>query len=387
MVRKTLSSRGWFVTIIMSFLMFAGVQSLLVTSAPECSEIPKLPTSYNSAEELYAALAKLPENERWEVIVKGAQKEGKVVLYGSVEVVQVNEVAKVFKQRFPGMEVEYFRASPDDVLSKMLTEVRANRWVWDVAAAGPGYKDLKEANSAAKHYRLVCGDDYPKQYYGEDWFAVMMMTVGIAYNTKMVRSEEAPKSYQELLDPKWKGKISIDASPVELISGMIKSWGRKKAEDWLNKFVNENQAQIRKGHSVQTKLLAAGEFPISSELYANTVADMIHSNKAPLQWMVPKDLSVGDIAGYIIARRAPHPYAALLWSRFDTTPEAQNIYASFGRLTLHPETKFPYPELKQLVSPSTRDRMVFLTVEDIALWEQTNELIQKYIDPRLRGRP
>lgn len=348
--------------------------------------LPKLPASYKSVDELYAALAKFPEAQRQEAILKGAQKEGIVNVYEASNEDQIGALIKDFSQRYPGVKVDLFRSLADEVAQKMLTEVRADRWFWDLGNVGPGYLDLKKEKALAMHYGLVARGSYPKYALGADWFGVETLPLIIAYNTNLVKANEAPKSYKDLLDPKWKGKASIDAAPDNLIASMVKAWGKQKTDDWLNKFVNVNQALIRKGHTVQTKLLIAGEFPVASEIYAYAVENMVKTQGAPADWVIPQDLLEADIPGQIIARRAQHPYAALLWAQYRTSREGQNVYAKFGRIGVRPDADMQYPRMKQLVAGPALDHLSLLTVEDGKYFDQASELINKYIAPRLRAK-
>lgn len=378
--------RVWFgcFFMIMLLIMGIGIPYSFGASAKGGTELPKLPVSYNSVEELYAALAKLPFDRRQEAIIAGAQKEGKVVVYEANSEETIGPVFKGFEQRYPGVKVEYFRSLADEVVLKALTEVRADRWYWDGVSVGPAYGDLKKVNAIAKHYRLFPAGNFPKSFMGEDWFGTELMPLVIAYNTKMVKANEAPKSYKELLDPKWREKVAIDTSPDNLITAMLKSWGKEKTEDWLDKFVNGNKALLRKGHTAQTKLLGAGEFPVASELYAYRVEYLIQSERAPIEWLIPEDLCEGEIPMISISRRAPHPYAALLWSQYRISKEGQQTFAQSGPIPIHPEAEVKYPRLKHFMA--NLNRLVVIGAEDSKLFEEASDLIKKYISPRMRGR-
>src|SRR5919108_5099072 len=85
----------------------------------------------------------------------------------------------------------------------------------------------------------------PKQFIGTDWFSFEVLPLVIAYNKSIVKPAEVPKSYGDLGDPKWKGKVAIDANPDSLITAMVKKWGKEKTGQWLDKFINANQALLR----------------------------------------------------------------------------------------------------------------------------------------------
>lgn len=221
-----------------------------------------------SAEEIYAVLAKMPKNQRQQVIAEKAQKEGKLLVYGSTEESQAKAIINGFNKHYPSIKVDYFRAVSSTIVSKAMLEVNAGRWTWDLLSIGPEYQDVKQGNAAAKHYGLIAEEIYPKQFIGGDWFGFEILPLVIAYNKTLVKPGDVPKNYRDLLEPKWKGKVAMDANPDSIVTAMIKKWGKEKTADWLDKFVNGNQALFRRGHTVQAQLLAAGEFPVASELYA-----------------------------------------------------------------------------------------------------------------------
>ena len=338
-----------------------------------------------SAEEVYASLAKMPKEQRQKTILERAQKEGKVVVYGATEESIVKGIIAGFNKKHPGIKVDYLREVSTAILSKAMMEVNAGRWSWDMLSVGPGYNDVKQAKAAARHYGLVVEDEYPKQFLGSDWFGFEILPLVIAYNKSLVKPADVPKSYGDLLDPKWKAKVAIDVNPDNLLTAMIKKWGREKTADWLDKFMNGNQALIRRGHTVQTQLLASGEYPIASEVYAYRVEQLMEKG-AQIDWLVAADVAEAEVPGYVISRQAPNPYAALLFAQYRASQEGQSVAGGFGRIGVHPQSELKYPRLRELVKSPTLERLTLITVEDQKLWDQASELIQKYVAPRVRAK-
>jgi iron(III) transport system substrate-binding protein len=338
-----------------------------------------------SAEEIYASLAKMPKEQRQKTILERAQKEGKVVVYGATEESIVKGIIAGFNKTHPTIKVDYLREVSTAILSKAMMEVNAGRWSWDILSVGPGYNDVKQAKAAAQHYGLVADEGYPKQFIGGDWFGFEVLPLVIAYNKSLVKPADVPKGYGDLLDPKWKAKVAIDVNPDNLLTAMIKKWGREKTADWLDKFMNGNQALIRRGHTVQTQLLASGEYPIASEVYAYRVEQLIEKG-AQIDWIVPADVAEAEVPGYVISRQAPNPYAALLFAQYRASKEGQSIAGGFGRIGGHPQAELKYPRLRELVKSPTLERLTLITVEDQKLWDQASELIKKYVAPRVRAK-
>ena len=338
-----------------------------------------------SAEEIYGALAKMPKEKRQQVIVDGAKKEGKLMVYGATDEAIVKAIIAGFHKAYPGIKVDYLREVSSAILAKAMMEVNAGRWSWDLLSVGPGYNEVKQAKAAAKHYGLVADENYPKQFVGGDWIGFEILPLVIAYNKTLIKAADVPKSYGDLLDPKWKGKVAIDVNPDNLVTAMIKKWGKEKTADWLDKFINGNQALIRRGHTVQTQLLASGEYPIASEVYAYRVEQLMEKG-AQIDWLVAADVAEAEVPGYVISRQAPNPYAALLYAQYRTSKEGQSIAGGFGRIGVHPQSELKYPRLRELAKNPTLERLTLINVEDQKLWDQASELIQKYVAPRVRAK-
>jgi iron(III) transport system substrate-binding protein len=338
-----------------------------------------------SAEEIYAGLAKMPKEQRQKTILERANKEGKLMVYGATDEAISKAIIAGFQKTYPAIKVDYLREVSSAILAKAMMEVNAGRWSWDLLSVGPGYNEVKQAKAAARHYGLVADESYPKQFVGSDWIGFEILPLVIAYNKTLTKAGEVPKSYGDLLDPKWKGKVAIDVNPDNLVTAMIKKWGRERTADWLDKFINGNQALIRRGHTVQTQLLASGEYPIASEVYAYRVEQLMEKG-AQIDWLVPADVAEAEVPGYVISSQAPNPYAALLYAQYRTSKEGQSIAGGFGRIGVHPQSELKYPRLRELVKSPTLERLTLINVEDQKLWDQASELIQKYVAPRVRAK-
>jgi iron(III) transport system substrate-binding protein len=208
----------------------------------------------------------------------------------------------------------------------------------------------------------------------------------IAYNTNLVKPSDAPKSYADILDPKWKGKVSVDNSPDTWIFGMLHKWGDEKTYKYQKQLIQDQQALVRKGHTNQTNLLVAGAFPVSVELYSYKIADMKNKG-APVDMIFAKEFVSAEASGVGISSRAAHPYTALLFARFHVDPDGgQKILAQFGRVMAHPDTKLKYKELQEVTAKDTLDRMALLTAEELVKYSKPyTKIIKEVYNPAFRG--
>jgi iron(III) transport system substrate-binding protein len=367
-------------------LLLALALVLFAAPAGMTAQSVALPTGWKTPSELYAKLAKLPADQLDQVLYEGAKKEGAVTYASPIEDKQMATLMAGFMKKYPGINGEGMGGQQEDISNRILAEARAGRSTFDVISVGTFLKEYREAHALAQIYDLVGDARYPKKFRGPDYYSWNLLSMLIAYNTNMVKPSEAPKGYMDLLDPKWKGKVSVDNSPDTWMFGMLNKWGYEKTYKWQKQFIDDQKALIRKGHTNQTNLLIAGAFPVSAELYSYKLAAM-KARGAPVEMVFPKEFVSAEASGVGISSRAPHPYAALLFARFHVNPEGgQKIMAQFGRVMAHPDTKLKYKELQKVTAQDTLARMSLMTAAELAKFDtQYTKIIKEIYNPAFRG--
>jgi len=179
-----------------------------------------------------ANLATYRGPDRDSLILAGAKREGKVVFYsGMIENQALRPMADAFKKKYPFMTVEYWRGDSRALVQKALTERRAQRVMGDILESTGGAEALIRAGAVDPFYTPSAAS-FPKNYVDPNgmWAASRLDYFGMAYNTRQVKAAEVPKSYDELLNPKWKGAIAWRADSevgAELfISGVMREMGK-----------------------------------------------------------------------------------------------------------------------------------------------------------------
>src|SRR5437588_12752019 len=154
----------------------------------------------------------------------------------------------------------------------------------------------------------------------------------MGYNTKLVKAEDVPRSYEDLLQPRWSGNFGIEASDIIWFAAVAKAMGEEKGLAYFQKLAASGP-QIRSGHTLMTELVAAGEIPIALTLY-NQAVDKLKEKGAPIDW---KALSpaFGRADGIAMAKHASHPHAALLFADFVLSPEGQRIIQAHSRVPVN----------------------------------------------------
>jgi iron(III) transport system substrate-binding protein len=151
----------------------------------------------------------------------------------------------------------------------------------------------------------------------------------VAYNTNQVQRDDLPPSYQGFLDPRWKGRLGIEATDVEWMATLVKKWGDKAGMAYFRRLA-DMKPDMRKGHVLLAELIAAGEIPVGLTVY-NANAESLKRRGAPIDW-VPVQPVVARAQGIGIARNAPHPQAAAAFVDFVLSPEGQELLNSMGRV-------------------------------------------------------
>ena len=364
-----------------------GLVLVFLAASSGMAQSVELPTGWKTPSELYAKLAKLPADQIDKILYEGAKKEGSLTYASPAEEQQVAKLMEGFMQKYPGINARGMGGQQEDISNRILAEARAGRSSFDVISIGTFLGEYRKANALAEIHDLVGNERYPAKFRGPDWYSWNLLSMVIAYNTNLVKASEAPQSYADLLDPKWKGKVSVDNTPDTWIFGMLNKWGLEKSYSYQKKFIQDQKALIRRGHTNQTNLLVAGAFPVSIELYSYKVAHMKNEG-APIEMVFAKEFVSAEASGVGISSRAKNAYAALLFARFHVDPEGgQKILAQFGRVMAHPDTKLKYKELQQVTAKDTLDRMSLLTAKELVEFaEPYKKIIKEIYNPAFRGQ-
>ncbi|HSK28530.1 MAG TPA: ABC transporter substrate-binding protein, partial [Candidatus Limnocylindria bacterium] len=215
---------------------------------------------------------------------EAAKPEGEVVLYSSLNNEQIVTLVDAFKKKYPFIKPSFFRATSERVLHRAMTEARAGRFAVDVlTSAGFQVQLLKESGLTQRYLAPEASnfDDGFKDSEGH-WVSVHSLLNSMAYNTQLVRPSEAPKRYEDLLAPRWKGRIGVNVQDPEWYVSLQRRWGKEKARGFL-KALAAQQPGVRDGHNLTAQLLAAGEYHVVTNTYAH-IAARIKSQGGPVQY-------------------------------------------------------------------------------------------------------
>ena len=261
--------------------------------------------------------------DRAERILKSAKDEGTLTVYGSAPVDDMSQIFTAFEKKY-GIKVRYWRAGPQELIRRAETEYRAGRFDVDIIQAnGPTMEAIRRESIFQKVYSTHHADLLKQAVpdHGE-WIGERLNIIIGAYNTKAVQAKDLPTSYEGFADPKWLGKLSVEATDYDWLATVVSAMGEQKGIETFKRIGRTAGLSVRKGHTLITTLVAAGEIPLSLNVFSYKVEQLAKEGAPIAPLNIPP--AVGRVNGVAAARRPPHPNAALLYYEFMLS-DAQHI--------------------------------------------------------------
>jgi iron(III) transport system substrate-binding protein len=290
-------------------------------------------------------------------LVEAAKKEGKLAWYTSLDLPVSERVAKLFQEKYPGVACRVERTGAERLFQRIGQEVKSNIHACDVVQSSDAAHFIvwKRDGLLAPYVPEDVAKHYPDEHKDADgqFASFRIFLCPIAYNTSLVKSEEAPKSFKDLLDPKWKGKI-VKAHPS--YSGTILTATFQCARDlgwgYFEKLAQQNIMQVQSAADPPKKL-ALGERAIMAD-GVEYGAFREKERGRPIEIVYPSEGTPLIIGANGVFKRAPNPNAARLFQSFCFTAECQQLLIDFGGLrSAHPQTKekagrTPFDKIKKM---------------------------------------
>jgi iron(III) transport system substrate-binding protein len=297
--------------------------------------------------------------DRDQKVLAAAKKEGKVVVYTSLNTKDSVPISEAFEKKY-GVKVDLWRSSSEKVLQRAVTEFRAGRYAVDAFELnGPELEAMWREGLLDKFYTPQAANMPPAAFAKNGaYIADRFNFFTIAYNTNLVKPNDVPKSYQDLLDPKWVGKIGIEASDTDWFGSMVKAMGEDKGMAFFRKLADQ-KPQMRTGHTLMAELVASGEIPLAATIY-NHNAERLKTKGAPIEWKALEP-TFGRPNGVSVAKQAAHPNAALLFVDFMLSLEGQKLLQKRERVPASNKVDsklndFPYQMIDPVVVMDEADK-------------------------------
>ena len=264
--------------------------------------------------------------DRQQRLVEGAKKEGPLSIYTSMQSDDMGALLAGFEKKY-GLKSTVWRAGSDKVLQRAVTEARGNRHTVDIVETnGPELESMSREKILVAVKSPYLSQLIPQALHPHGEWVVTRLNVFVqAWNTKLVKKEELPKTWDDLLHPRWKGRLGIEAEDQDWMAGIFSELGEAKGVKLFKDIVASNGMSVRKGHTLLTQLVVSGEIPFALTVY-NYKAEQLKDKGGPIDW-----LSIGTpIArpnGVALLKAAPNPHSAILFFDFEISEEGQKVLA------------------------------------------------------------
>lgn len=292
-----------------------------------------------------AQAAELPKwQAEWQRVIEAAKKEGQLSLYGGQEITHPDILA-AFNKEFPFIKITAASGRAADMMTRIVAERRADKYLADITASGPNGPRMLYLNKIldpiTPAFILPEVTDASKWYGGKHWYADpenrylfmfegTIVSTGLSYNTKLVQADEI-KSYWDLLQAKWKGKLlAQDPRSAALATPVLILYHRAGlGPDFLRRFYAETEITLFRDRRQGTNWLATGKFLLC---HLCREIDKAQQQGLPVDDLPPDKLKEGGTIGgggssvMALINRAPHPNAAKVFINWYLSRQGQSVW-------------------------------------------------------------
>ena len=297
-----------------------------------------------------AAIASYEGADRQARLVEGARKEGALLLYATTPIDYLRVIIAGFEKKY-GVKVNLWRSRSESVLQRIISESRNNPSFDVVECITTPMEAMRKEGLLQQVNAPVHNELHPWGLPSHrEWAATQLYLFVQAYNTEKVRKEDLPRSYADLLDPKWKGRLAMEASDHEWFSEVVRQMGEEKGHKFWRDLVATNGLQLRTGHSLLNNLVGSGEVPVALTVY-NSDPETLKKKGSPIEWFVIEP-AIAIPNGVGVSRKAPHPHAAVLFYEYMLSEEAQQVLARIGYVTSHKKIVSNFGKTIKVLDPA-----------------------------------
>lgn len=295
-------------------------------------------------------VAMMKSADRQKILVEGARNEGKLTWYTTLIVDQVARPVKdAFEKEYPFIQTEFFRGNSERVVQKILAEYQAKRYDVDIVDGTVSPVMVKRAG-LLQRFSSPFLSEYPAELKDPQgfWATMNVYFFALGYNTRMVKPNEVPKTYEDLLNPRWKGQMMWSTSrgsgaPI-FIGTILKTMGTEAGKAYLQKLKGQNIAKTTASNRQVLDLVIAGEYPLGIQMF-NHHAYISKTAGAPTDWQ-PLEPVTATIHTIGLAKNAAHPYATMLFIDFVLSEKGQKVFQQSNYLPSHPKIPAKQADLK-----------------------------------------
>ena len=285
-------------------------------------------------------------------LIEAAKKEGTVVWYTPLIVSQTaRPFANAFEKKYPGIKVELVAGTVNDLFIKHVNEAKANAVQADAAGSNPALVSDMIKSGLIEKYIPDSAADLPANLKDKNgYYASQLVSFLVpAVNTSDVKPADVPKTWNDFLNPRWKGKIAwpgteLPSGPPGLIGTLLLTMGEEPGMAYLKKLAAQQIINVPGNQRVVLDNLITGEYPVALMTY-NHLAEHSAQAGAPVQWL--KTAPAVELVSYaFVMKGAPHPNAGKLFVDYELSREGQTVLSKLGELPADPMVSAAIPDLK-----------------------------------------
>jgi iron(III) transport system substrate-binding protein len=311
-------------------------------------------------------LAQVPGIAAQGGVAAAAKKEGTLTLYTTIAEKDLPILVKPFEAKY-GVKVVVWRAGTDKVLQRTVAEAAAKRYDVDVVHFGaPEMEALSREKVLLAITSPVHQDLQPGSVPAHREWAATLLSVWVqVYNTRLVKKDTLPKTYKDLLDPRWKGKLGIEAKDQDWFASVVDVMGGGEAGlKFFRDMAAINGVSVRLGHTLLNNMVISGEVPLALTVY-NYMPEQAKKKGAPVDWFALEP-AIARANAVGVARRAPHPNAALLFYEY-LLGEGQQYFVGMDYVPTNTKVASPLKGVKILQTDPIR------SLDEVEKWTRLFE--------------
>jgi iron(III) transport system substrate-binding protein len=287
------------------------------------------------------AIALYQGQDREQKLLEGARKEGGLSLYTSMIGPDQAALAEAFTKKY-GIKLQSWRSSSEGLLQRVIAESRAGRFDADIVD-----NNVMQMEALRREYLLqkvesphqaeLIADAVPAH---KEWIADSIDMIVQAYNTDKIKQADLPKTYRDLLDPKWKGQLGVESTDQHWFGTVLDQLGRDEGINLFKKIVDTNGISVRMGHLLLANMVTAGEVPLALTIYHYLPAN-IKKRGGPIEQFVIAP-AIGTFRSVGLLKNARHPHAALLYYDLLLSRDGQQILLDRTRVPTSKDINSPW---------------------------------------------
>ena len=325
-----------------------------------------------SADEVIKKAGALSAVQRKTFLEEGAKKEGELVFYTSLSLTDYPKIMPYFEKSYPFIKTNTYRSTPSGLFTKADTEALAGKYAVDVIGSAPVEMWKLKQRKLSAPYLSPEQKALPSSSHDADgyWQGFEVTPLVLAFNTKQVPVSDPPRNYQDLLNPKWKGKMSLGTEEYTWFNILLESMGSKKGMEYMQALAKQDLQMPGSSSVMRVQLMLAGESALALAARGRRVTEYKQQG-APIDFRIldPYGAEPNFVA---LLQRAPHPHAALLFIDWILSEEGQTrISDAAGRISIRKGIKH-----KPWVQELFQKDFVFLSPSSIG--PNLNTIIDQY---------